>query len=314
MLTTDMSMNRIIIISFFFLSAIAAFADEKITVRNIDTGESFEVSVPDGTKISIQEYNSDWLDSIPYLTEHARRGEQWAYEALAECHRYGKGGMKRSIMNALSYYDLAGKSISDCMDEIEQINHNDPIALFSRLVNYIENEDFERIGCAVDTLNKMGYHSADILLSFLDKSNRIDLNDVLEYATDDKTDPDASLFACIGYALCDKSGATRADPTWTRQMIVKKMPYMYSLLGIQKYESTIKSDDSDGYAEGTTPQDIEDRRKAAEYFLKADEYGALTREAARLLHHYCTGDPSSAWMNLSEENLCRIQQLAGISE
>lgn len=83
--------------SFFFLSAIAALADEKITVRNIDTGESFEVSVPDGTKISIQEYNSEWLDSIPYLTEHARRGEQWAYEALAECHRYGKGGVKEAL-------------------------------------------------------------------------------------------------------------------------------------------------------------------------------------------------------------------------
>ena len=43
-----------------------------MTIRNADTGESFEVSVPDGLKIRIDEYNSNWLDSIPYLVEHAR--------------------------------------------------------------------------------------------------------------------------------------------------------------------------------------------------------------------------------------------------
>lgn len=41
-------MNRIIIVSFLFLSTIVAFADEKMTIRNSDTGESFEVMVPDG--------------------------------------------------------------------------------------------------------------------------------------------------------------------------------------------------------------------------------------------------------------------------
>lgn len=43
-------MNRIIIISFLFLSAIVAFADKKMTIRNSDSGESFEITVPDASK------------------------------------------------------------------------------------------------------------------------------------------------------------------------------------------------------------------------------------------------------------------------
>lgn len=65
-------MNRLITVAAILLSSFAVMADKKMTLSNIDTGESFEVSVPDGLKISIQEYNSNWLDSIPYLVEHAK--------------------------------------------------------------------------------------------------------------------------------------------------------------------------------------------------------------------------------------------------
>lgn len=70
--------NRVCTLLLILMSAFYSFADKKMTIRNIDTGESFEVSVPDGLKISIQEYNSDWVDSIPYLVEHARWKEPWA--------------------------------------------------------------------------------------------------------------------------------------------------------------------------------------------------------------------------------------------
>lgn len=78
---------------------LSVFADKKMTIRNSDTGESFEVTVPDGLRI--YEYNSNWLDSIPYLMEHTRYGEPWAFEALGDCYRYGKGGMTRSFINAI---------------------------------------------------------------------------------------------------------------------------------------------------------------------------------------------------------------------
>ena len=305
-------MNRIIIVSFLFLSAIVAFADKKMTIRNSDTGESFEVMGPDGLRI--YEYNSNWLDSIPYLMEHARWGEPWAYEALAECNRYGKGGLKRSLLNALLYYDLAGKKVEDCIAEIEQANHNDPIAVLSRLIDYIEVKDSERIVCSIDTLNKIGYHSADILLRYIDNLKQVEIEDVLKFATDKETDPDATVFACVGYALCNKSDSIKLGNSWATPLIMEKIPYMYSLLGIKRYEKTIKDVRPDEYAEDITVQDIEERRKAVEYFLKADGYGVLTKQAAMLLNHYCTNDASSKWVKLSEGDLYRIQQIAGISE
>ena len=75
----------------FLLFVFLAYADKKMTVRNVDTGESFEVSVPDGLKI--YEYNSNWLDTVPYLVARARYGEPWAYEALGDCYRFGKARM-----------------------------------------------------------------------------------------------------------------------------------------------------------------------------------------------------------------------------
>lgn len=305
-------MNRILIIAAVLLSALEVMADKKITIRNADTGESFEMTVSDGFKM--YSYNVNWLDSIPYLIEHARYGEPWAYEAIAECHRYGKGGIKRSLINSLCYYDLSGKDIEDCIKEIGQSIHDDPVAVFGRLIDYLENNDYDRVLCAIDTLHEADYHSADILGKYLRETNEMDLEDIMKYATNPNTDPDASVFACVGYALTHKTDSTKIDISWAKPLILEKIPYMYSLAGKEKYEKTIKSENSDGYAHDVTEQDIEDRRKAAEYLLKADEYGALTKKGARLLHHYLTCDPSSEWISFSDEDIYRIKLLAGIDE
>ena len=72
-------MNRVIIIALVLLSVISAMADNNTTIRN---------------------YTS-------WNMGHARWSEPWACEALAECHCHSKGGLKRSILNASFYYDLA---------------------------------------------------------------------------------------------------------------------------------------------------------------------------------------------------------------
>lgn len=305
-------MNRIIIIFFLLLSAMVAFADKRMTFRNTDTEESFEVTTPNGIKI--HEININWLDSVPYLTEHARWGEPWAYEALAECHRHGKGGLKRSFINALSYYKLAGKNEDDYMAEIAEANHEDPIVVFSRLDEYLENKDYDRIICAIDTLNEAGYYSANVLLKSINNSKQVELEDILKFATDSETDPDASLLACIGYALFNKYNSTKIGTLWAKTLIMDKLPYMYSLAGKEKYETTLKSHSSMTQVGDISSQDIEERRNAVEYFLKADKYGALSKQAARLLHHYLTCDPTSKWVNFSEEDIRRLQILADIDE
>lgn len=136
----------------------------------------------------------------------------------------------------------------------------------------------------------------------------------MEYATDPNTDPDASVFACIGYALTHRNDSAKIDISWAKPIIMGKIPFIYSLAGKDEYEKTIKLENPDGYAEDATEQDVEDRRKAAEYFLKADEYAPLTKHAAGLLFHYITYDPTSNWINFTEKDIYRLKNLAVIDE
>ena len=273
-------MNRIIIVSFLFLSTIVAFADKKMTIRNSDTGESFEVMVPDGLRI--YEYNSNWLDSIPYLTEHARYGEPWAYEALGDCYRDGRGGVKMSIVNALEYYDLAGKDIDAIISGIAEIDHDSPFAVMPRFIHR--------------------------------KTEKVALSEILEYITSKDTDADAAVFAAGGASICLKLDTIKTDISSFIPVLLNKIPFLYSQFGERKYKKTIKAETPDGYAEDATILDVEDRKKAVEYLLKADELGVLSKDAARLIIDYCTNDSTSDWVMMSEEDWMRIEQIADIRE
>ncbi len=293
--------------------SLSVFADKKMTLRNSDTGESFEVMVPDGLRI--YEYNSNWLDSIPYLIEHARNGEPWAYEALGDCYRDGKGGVKMSIVNALGYYDLAGKDIDAIISGIAEIDHDSPFAIMPRFFNYLEDRNYDKVICALDTLNEYDYHSADILRTYIHrKDEKVELSEILEYITSDDTDADAAFFAAGGAPICLKLDSIKTDVSSFIPVLMNKIPFLYSQFGERKYKKTIKADTPDGYAEDVTIQDIEDRKKAVEYLLKADELGVLSKEGARLIIHYCTNDSTSDWVMMSEEDWMRIEQIADIRE
>lgn len=60
-----MKTNRIITLLMVLVTTITTFAQKQLTIINEDTGDSFEVTVPEGLKI--YQYNENWLDSIPYL-------------------------------------------------------------------------------------------------------------------------------------------------------------------------------------------------------------------------------------------------------
>lgn len=100
-----MKINRIIILFAAVITTAIALPQNQLAISCEDTGESFEVTVPDGIKI--YEYNENWLDSIPYLMEHVRNCEPWAYENLARCYRFGIG-IEKCITNAMIYYSKAG--------------------------------------------------------------------------------------------------------------------------------------------------------------------------------------------------------------
>lgn len=293
--------------------SLSVFADKKMTLRNSDTGESFEVMVPDGLRI--YEYNSNWLDSIPYLIEHARWGEPWAYEALGDCYRDGKGGVKMSIVKPLGYYDLAGMDIDAIISEIAKIDRDNPFAVMPRFINYLEDRNYDKVLCALDTLNEYDYHSADILRTYIHrKTEKVALSEILEYITSKDTDADAAFFAAGGAPIYLKLDSIKTDVSSFIHVLMNKIPFLYSQFGERKYKKTIKADTPDGYAEDVTIQDIEDRKKAVEYLLKADELGVLSKEGTRLIIDYCTNDSTSNWVMMSEEDWMRIEQIADIRE
>lgn len=301
-------MNRLVITLSLALCIFTAMADRKMTIRNSDTGESFEATVPDGLRI--YEYNCNWLDSIPYLMEHARYGEPWTYEALADCYRDGKGGVQRSFFTSLCFDQLAEKDMNVVINEIREKDNDDPYVIFTRMIDYIEEKDYKRIECSIDTLHESGYHDADILLQFT-TGNGISKPKVIEYIIDRNTGADACIFAAGGFMMSEHNDTAKIEMDWALPLLLEKIPYLYSVIGKKAYENTIKSDDSDGYAEDATEKDIDDRRKAVEYLMKADEHAMLTKAGARLLHHYCTQDPTSDWVQMTEEDLYRISIIAG---
>lgn len=308
-----MKNSRLYLTLIAMATVLVAMADKRMTIRCEETGESFEVTVQDGLRI--YEYNGNWLDSIPYLTEHARYGEPWAYEALGDCYQDGKGGVKMSIVNALGYYDLAGKDIDAIISGIAEIDHDSPFAVMPRFINYLEDRNYDKVLCALDTLNEYDYHSADILRSYIHrKTEKVALSEILEYITSKDTDADAAFFAAGGASICLKLDTIKTDISSFIPVLLNKIPFLYSQFGERKYKKTIKADTPDGYAEDVTIQDIEDRKKAVEYLLKADELGVLSKEAARLIIDYCTNDSTSDWVMMSEQDLIRIEQIADIRE
>lgn len=112
-----------------------AFAQKQLTITCEETGESFEVTVPDGLRI--YQYNGSWLDSIPYLLEHARNKESWAYENLARCYRYGIG-VEKCIANALIYYDESDLRARDLAEEAYKSDPTDELGFMNFLVEGLD--------------------------------------------------------------------------------------------------------------------------------------------------------------------------------
>lgn len=308
-----MKPNRLFLTLIAMVTVLVAMADKKMTIRCEETGESFEVTVPDGLRI--YEYNSNWLDSIPYLTEHARNGEPWAYEALGDCYRYGKGGVSKSVINALGYYDLAGKNVDEVIAEIEQTDHDNPFAVFPRMIDYLEDKNYAKVECALDTLHKYGYHSADILTTYIHRKDEgMRLDEILEFIISENTDTDAAFFAAGGAPICMGGDTIKPDLSSFVPVLMNKIPFLYSEFGERKYKKTIKAETLDGYAEAAIVEDVEERKKAVEYLLKADEFGVLSKEGARLICDYCTNDSTSDWVILTQDDWSRILQIADIRD
>lgn len=133
----NMNLRKFVITLVAIIVGTSMSAQKQLTIRSVETGESFEVTIPDNLKI--YEYNVNWLDSIPYLLEHARNKEPWAFEALGECYRYGKG-VEKSITNAMIYYDESNINTRDVVKEIYDSDPFDELGFMNHLMEELDKK------------------------------------------------------------------------------------------------------------------------------------------------------------------------------
>lgn len=299
-------MNRLITIAAILLSSFVVMADKKITLSNIDTGESFEVSVPDGLKIRIQEYNSNWLDSLPYLVEHAKWKEPWAFEALAECYRYGKGGVEKSMFNAIMCYEEAGKSATEIAEAAYECDPTDEFGLLNHLMNELDKkriseEDAIRLINGVIT-PKAGWmvFLADILRQEHDAREEYIKS---RLTPDSNSDEFLVGFACLAMDdshIFDKTFINVSDDYMRRiRLFGEKLPPIYDVMADKMWR---KYDES-----------IEDKEKflsaALDCMFHADKMGFLSKHNMYKVLTFSKENGIDERSPFSEEDLARFDAI-----
>ena len=299
-------MNRLITIAAILLSSFAVMADKKMTLSNIDTGESFKVSVPDGLKISIQEYNSNWLDSIPYLVEHAKWKEPWAFEALAECYRYGKGGVEKSMFNAIMCYEEAGKSATEIAEAAYECDPTDEFGLLNHLMNELDKKRISEED-AIRLINGVITPRADWMVFLADILRQE--HDAREEYIKSRLTPDSNSdeflvgFACLAMDdshIFDKTFINVSDDYMRRiRLFGEKLPPIYDVIADKMWR---KYDES-----------IEDKEKflsaALDCMFHADKMGFLSKHNMYKVLTFSKENGIDERIPFSEEDLARFDAI-----
>lgn len=298
-------MKKIPIILSLFFSVLSVFADKMMTGPQESTGESFEAAVPDGLKFN--ESDSCRRDSIAYLVERARFGEPWAYEALGDCYRYGKGGVEQSLFKALIYYQLSGKSIDAMTHRLIEDKPLDLLALVYELMDRMEDSDKEGILSIVDTLNNEGYHHADVLRTFLGNTSSENLSSLLQSnIMSHEVGTDETFFTVFGYVVHNDSPAFIKENDTLLTEISPKFPYFYNRLALKLLNADSEEMDSIQYAQ---KQD-----KAIDFLTKADKEAFLSREGAKILYDYYNSEFEAGRMAVDMKDMERLATLAELAK
>lgn len=296
--------NRIITFLLAAVSAITVFADKKMTIHNTDADTSLEVSVSEEMKI--YEYNADWLDSIPYLTEHARWKEPWAYEALAECYRYGKGGIEKSMFNTLICYDEAGKSAIKIAEDAYESNHFDELGLINHLMDGLAKSRVteEETISIIDSLP----FPVPMWATFLKEILKQDPDKRQEYI-ESKLSPEVSCDEIlIGFAYLVRSNPDIFNKTFIEntddymdkiRIFGDKLPILYDIAAQRMWMRYLQhSDNSDKYLE-----------HALECMYHADKAGFLSKDNMTNILTYCEEHGKDNKILFSDEDLVRFDKI-----
>ena len=297
---------RYIISAILLISIFSIYANKKMTIRNTDTGETFDASVPDGFKMDISEYNSNWLDSIPYLVEHARWKEPWAYEALAECYRYGKGGIDKSLFNAMMCYEEAGMSADKVAEAAYDSDPYDELGFLNHLMGSLSNHrltDSEVIS-SIDSMPS----PTPIWASFLKEILQTPIEcrkDFIESKMTVETTPDEILIGFGYLAMIDadefdkKFVGIREDYMQNTRIYGEKLPLLYDVVGRRLWRKYYDENESND----------EYLVNALECMYRADQSGFLSKDNMTKILTYCEQHGKDDKIPFSDEDLARFDKI-----
>lgn len=296
--------TRIFVIFLVLLSALTSFADKKMTIRNAGTDESFEVSVPDG--MNIHEYNSNRLDSVPYLLEHARWKEPWAYKALAECFRYGKGGVEKSMFNAIMSYENAGMSATTVAEEAFESNPSDELGLINHLMEGLSKNSLTeaQVVSMIENMPSPIPSWACLLKEILQNSS-VDRITFIKSKLSNESTPDEILvgFGCMAMndmEVFNKMFAGVTDDYMQNLRVYgDKLPPIYDVAGERLWKKYQSEDE----------KDEEYLINALECMYRADQAGFLSKGNMTRVLTFCEQYGRNKHILFSDEDLARFDKI-----
>lgn len=287
------------------LSVLSALADKKMTILNSDTGHSFEATPPDRT--GTLEHNSEWLDSVPYLLERARYGDSRAYEALGNCHRYGKGGVERSILKAVSFYELAGVDIEQMALEALKENPTDQFGNTFRLLDIMRNGDKESVLCFIDTLHQYNLYDTDNIRNIIcDTDSNARIMMLERYIMDPKVSTDQMTLTLIECMAANWLPDSFRENDRIVTAICDKLPALYDAAAVIYFKGSREDLDSATIKKKNA--------KATTFLERADRAAVLSRKGAEYLYRYYLSEIEAGRRSHDVENMERLATIARLPE
>lgn len=296
-----MKFNHIIILFMAIMAPISAYAQKQLTIVNEDTGESFEVTVPDGLKI--YQYNQNWLDSIPYLMEHIRNKESWAYENLARCYRYGIG-VEKCITNAMLYYDESDLRATDVAEAAYTKDPTDELGFMNHLVENIGKKKMT-IDEALTLIEEYPNPKPDWMVrmkSIFDNRNVDDLEAYVKSMIDWDTFTGDEIFASVVCLMILRpetpSFTSRISNPESMQhliLVAQRLPILYKIGG-DKYLDLYQD----------CPTDEQALKNAFKLYHKAYLYGFLSMKGGVAILDYRDNNALYEGFPFSHEELTHL--------
>ena len=247
--------KQYVFMAFFALFTItSAYAQQKLTVRNSETGESFEVEILDGLTITVD----GWTDSVEIYRERARQGDVKAYEKLAWCYENGVG-VEKDFINMMGMFELASEmSGSNSLYFFLQSQIGHQVAEMS-----VKVQNNDTIG-ALEILDQVTqeWPSFRLHIKAYNAKNRDELQRIYEPEVKNGDKLARLVLASMAAdSVCSDTCISELEE------VAAYAPMMYNKLG-RIYM-------------GNPDSMRTDINRAIDYFRKADEYAMLSRKGAK---------------------------------